>query len=409
MFFSGSTTDRQRKVSATGLAGLANQATGHAPATAAPPAELSLQLQAVLGQHSVLAADMMRGRLRSDPDLAQAANTALGRNTEDMSNIIGSLLGEQAKTEFAELWAEHVESLFNYARGLAANDQNVQNVARSEAVEYERDLVGFFASSSQDRLDRGTAEAGVKMHVDHLLHQADAYAAKDYAKADQIYREAYSHTFGLGKALASTLLPPADAAALNAPLWRLQSELGRLLGEHAALVIAGMRAGVADDGDFGAAAETVNGNTRDLAAAVDTLFGPAAAKSFQSLWADHVDHLMEYTAAAAKDDDAQRTVATAKLEAFEQQLASFLDTATSSRLPSATLAAALASHDEMLIRQVDAYAAKNYQEAHDLAYTTYQEMFVLAGQLADAFGSTVASRLPQGAAQTGRGGMAVVK
>ena len=63
-------------------------------------------------------------------------------------------------------------------------------------------------------------------------------------------------------------------------------------------------------------------------------------------------------------------------------------------------------HDQMLLREADAFVAKEYQQAHDLAYATYQQMFDLAGQLANAFGATVASRLPRGGVQTGRGGMA---
>jgi hypothetical protein len=60
----------------------------------------------------------------------------------------------------------------------------------------------------------------------------------------------------------------------------------------------------------------------------------------------------------------------------------------------------------MLTRQVDAVASKDYREAHDLAYDTYRDMFGLARQLSDAFGESVAARLPQGGARTGAGGMA---
>lgn len=369
-------------------------------------AELGLQLQALLGQHSVLAADMMRGRIRNDPDLAQAADAALGKNTEALGEAIGEMLGAQAKAEFTKLWAEHVTALFNYSRGLATGDQDVQYGSETETVGYERELARVFAAASNGRLKQENAEAGLRMHVDHLVKQAYEYAEQEYGEADQLYRQAYSHTFGLGKVLASSLLAPAEARTLNTPAWRLESELGRLLGEHAALLVAAMRAGVANNPDFDEAAATVNGNTRDIAAAIDTLFGPAAAKSFQDLWADHIDYLMAYTAAAAKDDDAGRTAATAKLESFEQQMAAFLDSATEKRLSSATLANALSAHDASLIREVDAYASKDYQQAHELSYTMYQHMFGLAKRLAAAFGATVATRLPQGAAQTGRGGEA---
>jgi len=72
------------------------------------------------------------------------------------------------------------------------------------------------------------------------------------------------------------------------------------------------------------------------------------------------------------------------------------------------LANAFRMHDDMLVREADAFAGKDYRQAHDLAYSTYQDMFTLAGQLANAFGATIASRLPVGAVQTGRGGMAAV-
>jgi hypothetical protein len=60
----------------------------------------------------------------------------------------------------------------------------------------------------------------------------------------------------------------------------------------------------------------------------------------------------------------------------------------------------------MLLQHADAYAAKRYPAAHDIAYETYDHMFQLARTLADAFGATVAARLPHGGAQTGYGGLA---
>jgi hypothetical protein len=244
------------------------------------------------------------------------------------------------------------------------------------------------------------------MHVDHLLQQADAYAAHDYRTADRIYREGYSHAFALGEALAATLLPPSAAAVLRSPTWRLQSALDRLLGEHVVLTVAAMRAAVTNSPDFAAAGETVNGNTRDLAGAIDTLFGQPTGGRFQSLWADHVDALMAYAASVARHDAGKQASARAKLAAFEAQFAAFLGTATNKMLTTGALASALRMHDQMLLQEVDAFVAKDYRQAHDVAYSTYQDMVGLAGQLSNAFGVTIASRLPVGAVQTGRGGMA---
>lgn len=366
------------------------------------PGALALQLQSLLGQHTVLASDMMRGRLRNDPDLAQAANAALGKNTAAMSSLIAGAFGQEAADKFAPLWANHVTALFNYARGLAEDDEAVQANAKATISRFEKSLAAFFVAASQGRLSQSAAQSAVDAHIQHLLAQAEAYDRKDFAASDKEYRQGFAHGFGLGKALASTLLPPEQAKVIDQPLWRLSSALEQLLGEHVVLVVATMRAGVTDAPDFDSAAAAVNANTTDLAGAIGVLFGQPAARSFQGMWADHIDLLVQYAGAIAKKDEATRTAIAGRLGGFERELSGFLNVATGDKLAAATLAKALQSHDAMLRQQVDAFVAKDYKRSHDLAYTTYQEMYGLAGQLAKAFGVTVAQRLPVGAAQTGR-------
>jgi hypothetical protein len=246
----------------------------------------------------------------------------------------------------------------------------------------------------------------VLMHVEHLLQQADAYAARDYPAADRIYRQGYTHSYAMGKTLVAALVTPGQAAVLNSPLWRLRSELSRLLGEHVVLVLAAVRAGVTNGPDFPASAQSVNDNTRELTAAVGSMFGAPAASRFESLWADHIDQLFAYTTGLVTHDAKRREDAVTRLGTFEAQFAAFLNGATAGRLPSATLAKALLAHDQMLLAQADALSAKQYQQANDGTYATYRHMADLAGQLAEAFGATVASRLPVGGPHTGYGGAA---
>jgi hypothetical protein len=260
--------------------------------------------------------------------------------------------------------------------------------------------------ASQGRLTQPAAQAAVLMHIQHLVQQADAYEAHDYAKADEIYREGYSHGYALGKTLVAALVTPADAAVLNSPVWVLRSELSRLLGEHVVLVVSAMRAGLTNGPDFTANAQAVNDNTHDLTAAVDSLFGTRAAAQFQSLWSDHIDEVFSYTTGLVTRDAKRRAAAVTKLGTFEARFAAFLNGATSGRLPAATLAKGLLEHDQMLLAQADALSAKQYQQADDGTYTTYQHMNEMASQLAQAFGATVASRLPVGGPHTGYGGAA---
>jgi hypothetical protein len=385
---------------------------GHdAPAAAvaaarAPAADLAVQLQALLGQHSVLAADLMRSRIRGDDNFVQAANAALGENTDAMTALMGQLFGTATATKFGPMWSEHIVALFAYASAVADQDAAARTHAHEELAEYEGDLATFFSGASHGRLSPAAARSAVVLHVSHLTMQADAYAARDYATADRLYRESYQHTYDLGLTLADALLPANDRATLRTPIWRLRSQLGKLLAEHAVLVEDVTRAAVTNTPDFTAAGEMINGNTRDLAAAIDTLFGAPAAKQFQSLWAAHVEQLVAYAGATAAGDAARRQQARAGLQDFERGMAAVLAPATGGRMTPAVLAAALQAHDQMLLRHADAYAAKDYPSAHTIAGQTYQHMFELARQLADGFGATVASRLPKGGAQTGYGGLA---
>ena len=243
-------------------------------------------------------------------------------------------------------------------------------------------------------------------HVDHLVAQADAYAAKDYAGANTALREGYQHAFRLGGTLATGLLPPDQAAGLGAPAWQLRSEMTRLLGEHVGLALGTLRAGATNGPDFPAMVDSLNGNTTDVTAAVGSLFGEPAASQFMSLWADHLDLLGTYAADVGADKQDRRQAVQDDLHNWQQRFAAFIDTATQSRVPAPDLAAALLGLDDLLLQQVDAFAARDFPRAQQLANQTYPQVFGLARNMADAFGATLAARMPQGGAKTGAGGMA---
>src|SRR3954468_21577100 len=66
---------------------------GGQAATAGTAADRAVWLQALLGQHTVLASDLMRSRIRGDDDFVQAADAALSRNTDAMTTLVGQLFG----------------------------------------------------------------------------------------------------------------------------------------------------------------------------------------------------------------------------------------------------------------------------------------------------------------------------
>jgi hypothetical protein len=365
-----------------------------------------VRLQSLVAQHSVLVADMMRARIARAPDVTQAADAALGKNTQALASLVDNLFGTSAGRQFADVWGDHIHYFYAYADALASKNTGALESARRELATSEIKLGKFFAGASGGRLPEAAARQAVTAHINHLLAQADAFAKGQYAAAGADYTMAYEHGYEMGGALASTLLPKGLATQLQQPQWKLRAGLTDLLGEHVALVVAAMRAANGDAADFQALAKGLNDNTAKLGSAVESLYGSAAADRFQSLWADHVDALMAYTSSTVKGDDAGAHSADARLQAFAPALAAFLAGATKSKLGAQALASAYNQHDRMLMGELSAYQAKDYNRAHQLSYQAYDQMFDLAGQLSNAIGLTLGANLPKGGSQTGGGGMA---
>jgi hypothetical protein len=393
------------------VAAVAHEEGHHAPVQQPGAIELRAQLEQLLGQHAILTVRLTRARLRGDEDLAQSADEALTKNTADLAGLIESAYGAEAAETFEQGWFNHVTYLFNYARGVADGDDAVQSQARQQLDGYTTNLGTFVEEATKKAIPAATVTAELRTHVDRLLEQVDAYAAEDYERAFALERESYAHMFPLGKALAAGIVTGEGAelpADFDSPAVELQSQLGMGLGEHAELAVDAMRSGISNYPDFPAAAAALDLNTREITAMIESVFGAASARSFQALWADHIDAFVAYTQALAQQDEAAQDAAKDRLTGFNSEFAQFLSTSTDGRLETAALADAFVMHEDMLLKQITEYAAADYATAHQVSFEAYQHMFALADQAATAIGETVAAGSPKGGAETGGGGMAAV-
>lgn len=383
--------------------------TDHAEAAEQPsPVELRAELEQLLGQHAILTVRLTRARLRGDEDLAQSADEALSKNAADVAGSIGAVYGAEAAETFEQTWFNHVTSVFNYARGVADDDAAVTSEARRQLDDYVNDLSEYLGEATQQAMPAEVVAEELRMHVDLLIEQVDAYAAEDYERAFQLERETYAHMFPLGKALAAAIVTGEGAdlpAEFESPAVELQSQLGMKFGEHAELAVDAMRSGISGLPDFPAASEALDQNTGEITAMIESVFGAESAGSFQGLWADHIDAFVAYTQALAQMDEAAQDAAEDRLTGFNSDFAQFLSTSTDGRLGTSALADAFVMHEEMLLKQINEYAAADYVTAHQVSYEAYQHMFALADQAATAIGETVAAGSPQGGAATGGGGM----
>ena len=161
--------------------------------------------------------------------------------------------------------------------------------------------------------------------------------------------------------------------------------LDRLLGEHAMLAMFATQKGLKGEDDFEAIAGALDANSRDLAAAIGSIYGDEAAKTFLDgdlLWRFHIEQFVAYTVALAKKDEAGQKAAVDKLLGYVEAQSAFLADATGA--DKAAVRDALRMHVMELKGQLDAYAAGDYDEAYRLAREAYAHMFATGDALAAA-------------------------
>jgi len=372
----------------------------------ASPKELRAQFEQLLGHHALLAVRLMRTVVAQAPDLRQAAEASLKENTGALTQLVTVAYDDAQSDRFDQLWQRTVIDLTSYAEAVDAGDAAAKQSARAD-LGADADAYGsWLAQASDGRVQASDAPNAMRTHVENLMKQLDAYAARDYATAYRIERQAYEQLFTAGVSLAKGSVAPKAAATLDAPPEQLRSAFAMLLGEHMELIIGAQRATFTGAPEFKAAAAQVNANSSALTKGMGAIVGPQKAAEFQSAWAEHVEGLMAYSTAVAGNDEAAKAAAEENLSGIAGRLALYLSDIVRNELPVEPLTEALSAHDTHLVDQVDAYAAKRYSEALQMERDGYQQMLGVAGTLVGAIQKTVKPQLPVGGSQTGGGGTA---
>ena len=377
-----------------------------ATAATASPEQLRGQFEQLLGRHALLAVRLMRSVVSAAPDFRQAAVASLQENTGALSQLVASAYGGAQGDRFKPLWQRHLTDLFSYASAVASSDEAARQTARAALTADAGAYGAWLAEASKGRVRASDAAGGVRMHVEELMRQLDAYAARDYGQAYRIEREAYEHMFTAGAALARASRTPEVAVGVDAPPEELRSAFTMLLGEHMELIVDAQRATFAGSPEFKAAAAQVNANTTALTQGLAALVGPRKAAEFQSAWADHVEGLTAYTAAVAGGDEAGKVTAGKKLNNAVVELAVYFSGILRDQRALVPLTGAITMHDRHLGDQADAYAARDYGTAQRLELDGYQQMLGVASTLVDGIQRTLRPGMPVGGSQTGGGGTA---
>ncbi len=115
--------------------------------------------------------------------------------------------------------------------------------------------------------------------------------------------------------LAAGLAMPvaAQESADQAPATQIRVALDRVLAEHAFLIIQVMRTGLTPGPEFDAAAATLDTNTNDLVAAIESVYGKAAGDAFAEQWRNHIGFIVDYARALNDKDTSSAQLADSQL------------------------------------------------------------------------------------------------
>jgi hypothetical protein len=360
--------------------------------SATPAATLRTTLNALLGEHLILATATTGAALDGRDVEFTAAASALDGNSVDIAKAIGSVYGADAEQAFLPLWRRHIGFAVDYTVGVATRDAAKQDQAVRDLIAYTQDF-GAFLQSANPNLPKAVVADLVKHHVVGLKDVIDAQASRDHTRAYAAQRTATAHMKMIADPLAGAIAQQFPARFTGTPqagAAGLRTTLNVLLREHAYLAGAATGAALGGrDAEFKAAAGALDANSIDIARAVGSVYGADAERAFLPLWRRHIGFFVDYTMAVATGDGAKQDKAVSDLVAYSQDFGAFLQSA-SPRLPKQVTADLVKHHVVTLKTVVDAQAAKDAAKA----FTGIRMAAAHMQMIADPLAETIVNQFP---------------
>ncbi|MGH2751353.1 MAG: copper amine oxidase [Actinomycetota bacterium] len=357
-------------------------------------AKLRQTLTDLLDSHVYLAGIAVeQAVLTEDPNSPQfkAAAATLDQNSQDLASAIESIYGAEAADAFLEQWREHIGFFVDYTIGGITNNRKAQQKAAQDLAQYEDDFGVFLSEATGGELPADGAAEALQMHVDSLVAAVDSVLAGDPQVFEQLYAAAHEHMPMTAAALAGAIavqMPEEFDGDPNSSASELQSGLTDLLNSHVFLAgIAVEQAVLTEDpnsSQFKAAAGALDQNSQDLAAAIESLYGPEAGDAFLEQWREHIGFFVDYTVGGITKDRKVQQKAVQDLAQYEDDFGAFLSEATGGELEAGAASEALQMHVDSLVAAVDSVIGGDAKAFDQLYAAAKEHMPMTASALAGA-------------------------
>ncbi|MGH3441271.1 MAG: hypothetical protein ACRDUY_04365, partial [Nitriliruptorales bacterium] len=250
-----------------------------------PAVQTYATLSTLLQEHVYLSGIAVDVGLSSGLDSSEfeAAAATLDGSSVELSEVVGSVAGDEKAQAFLSLWRAHIGFFVDYAKGTAEGDEQVTQQALDNLNQYRQQAGAFFEEVTGGALPADAVAESLTGHIDTLTAAIDAAADGDPAVFVRL-KEAATHVgeSGTAKALASGV---AEAAGLEgdieSPAAQAYATLSTLLEEHVYLSGIAVKTAYAagpDTPQFEAAAATLDESSAELSEVVGAVAGDEKAQ-----------------------------------------------------------------------------------------------------------------------------------
>jgi hypothetical protein len=170
----------------------------------APPEMLRSAFAMLLGEHMQLVIDAQRATF-AGPEEFKAAAAQVDANTTAITKAMGAILGPQKGAEFQTAWANHIDGLMAYTTAVASKDDVAKQAAETNLDAFANRLALYFSDVVKRQLPVEPLTGAITQHDAHLINQVNAYAAKDYARAQQMEDHGYHQMLGVANTLVGAI------------------------------------------------------------------------------------------------------------------------------------------------------------------------------------------------------------
>ncbi|MEJ0072599.1 MAG: hypothetical protein WDN27_00675 [Candidatus Saccharibacteria bacterium] len=166
--------------------------------------------------------------------------------------------------------------------------------------------------------------------------------------------------FGITKAADNTKNMTAVVPTSATKARDLRANLVTLGVEHMSLTDQAVDAALDGSPNAQAFDTALNTNGTDIGAAVGSIYGASAQKTFDTVWQLHLDDFVKYAVADKQGDRTAKAAALADIDAnYSKPLAQFLASANPN-LPDSVLLSSLRDHVQMTAQMIDDHVQGNY-------------------------------------------------